>query len=212
MSAVAEATSSLVAQRSNTIVFLARREELRLVKTPRYPQVAPASGQRLGETRGQTFAFIDGTLRLTPDADGNVHILDPGEATLPLEEALAFLRGHRRFRDVNEGFWEVDPTAPPIAQEELDRIVAAATDWDTETLEEVVRQERAGWNRKDLLHVAEGSLERIRAMEAKAEEAVAAKNAEVDEERAQREAIQRQLDAALKEQEKLKAAARKANG
>lgn len=216
MSAVAEATSNLVAQPSKTVVFLARREECRLTMIPRRPQRDAVSGQPMEPTPGTTFGFIDGTLRLTPDENGNVVVSDPiggaGERIVPLERALAFLRGHRRFRDYNEGFWEVDPTAPPVSREEQDRIVAAATAWDTETLEEIVAQERAGWNRKDLLHVAEGSIERIRALEAKADEAVAAKNAEVDEERAQREAIQRQLDAALKEKAALEAKTKKANG
>lgn len=214
MSAVAEATPDLVAPRTSTVLFLARREDLRLTYIARRPQRDATTGAQLEPTRGVTFGFLNGSLRLKPDGDGNVLVSDPvggaGETLVPLETALKWLRGHRRYGDVNEGFWEVDPVAPPMSREEQDRIVAAAMAWDKETLAAIVAQERAGWNRKDVLHVAEGSIRRIEEMEVKADEAVAAKEAEVDSERAQREAIQRQLDAALKEQEKLKAAAKKA--
>jgi hypothetical protein len=215
MSAVAETVPSLVARKTETLLFLARREDLRLTYIARRPQRDATTGAQLEPTRGITFGFLNGSLRLKPNEDGEVLVADPvggaGETLVPLETALKWLRNHRLNGDVNEGFWEVDPTAPPMSREEQDRIVAAATAWDAETLEEIVRQERAGWNREDLLHVAQGSIERIRALEAKAEEAVAAKDAEVDEERAQREAIQRQLDAALKEKAALEAKAKKAS-
>jgi hypothetical protein len=217
MSALAESAQPLVAQPTKTVVFLARREELRLVKTPRYPQLNPASGQRLGESRGVTFAFLNGSLRLTPDEAGMVHIHDPGgagEASLPFEEAMTFLTGHRRYGDVNEGFWKVDPTAPPVTREELDRIVRAATEFDRETLEAIVAQESAGWGREDILHVAKGSIERIDAMTAHAQEIAAEQTSEtqqaLDEERAQREKIEAQLKAAQDEAKKLKAAQAKA--
>jgi hypothetical protein len=215
MSAVAEATP-LVARKTDTLVFLARREDLRLTYIARRPQRDATTGAQLEPTRGVTFGFLNGSLRLKPDEDGNVMVADPvggaGETLVPLETALKWLRRHRLNGDVNEGFWEVDPTAPPVAQDELDRIVAAATDWDVETLEEMVRQERAGWNRADLIHVAEGSIERIRAMEAKAEEAVAGVQSELQGERDARQKIQAQLDAALAEKKKLEAAAKKGNG
>jgi hypothetical protein len=216
MSALAEAAQPLVAQPTKTILFLARREELRLVKTPRRPVLNPVDGQRLGESRGVTFAFLNGSLRLTPDEKGDVHIMDPGgagEATLPLTEALAFLEGHRRFGDVNEGFWRVDPTAPPVTRDELDRIVRAATEFDRETLEAIVEQEASGWNREDVLHVARGSIERSDALTAHAQEIAQQQtqetNQELANERKAREAIEKQLKQAQDEAKRLKAAAAK---
>jgi hypothetical protein len=197
-----------VASPDKTILFMARRSELRLVMKPRYPMIAPATGQRLGESRGITVAFIDGQLRVPKD--GTAKVFDPGgagEADLPAEELLAFLRGHRRKGDVNEGFWEVNPTAPPVSREEIDAIVTAATDWNIEMLEAVVAQETAGWNREDILKVAQGSIDRIRAAEARVQEQAAAL---VSEDREAREAAEARAEAAEAALAKAKADAEKA--
>jgi hypothetical protein len=174
-----EQVVALVQQPEPSVLFVARRSDLRLVKTARYPLVAPNTGQRLGETRGVTVSFApNGEFRCP--LEGDVTIMDPGgagQATIPAEELLTFLESHARAGDPNEGFYRVDPKAPPLGQDEQQRLMDAATDWDVETLEAIIVQERAGWGREQVINTASGAIERIKAAEERAQaNAAAAKN------------------------------------
>jgi hypothetical protein len=163
--------NALVQQPEASVLFVAKRSDLRLVKTARYPLVAPNTGQRLGETRGITVSFApNGEFRCP--LEGEVTIMDPGgagQAKLPAEELLTFLEGHPRCGDPNEGFQRVDPKAPPLGQEEQQRLMDAATDWDIETLQAIIVQERAGWGREQIITAASGAIERIQAATARAQ-------------------------------------------
>lgn len=153
---------ALVQQPDPSVLFIAKRSDLRLVHTGRYPIVVPSTGQRLGESRGVTVAFNNHEFRCP--LEGEVTIMDPGgagQAKLPAEELLAFLESHPRCGDPNEGFQRVDPKAPPLGQEEQQRIVEAATAWDVDTLRSIVAQERAGWNREQVIEVAQGAIQRV---------------------------------------------------
>jgi hypothetical protein len=170
-----EEVDALVQQPDASVLFVAKRSDLRLVKTARYPLVAPNTGQRLGETRGITVSFApNGEFRCP--LEGEVTIMDPGgagQAKLPAEELLTFLEGHPRCGDPNEGFQRVDPKAPPLGQEEQQRLMDAATDWDIETLEAIIVQERAGWGREQII-----DRRRRGAIEAAGAEAAAQERAE----------------------------------
>lgn len=187
-------TQAVVQQPDPHVLFLSKRSELRLVHTGRYPIVVPNTGQRLGETRGVTVAFREHEFRCP--TEGEAVIMDPGgagEARMPAADLLKFLEQHPRCGDPNEGFYRVDPKAPPISQSENNLIVQAATAWDTETLEEMVTQERAGWNRQELIVVAEGAIQRIR----EAEDRIRADQDKLREQEAQEAGqAQAQLDAA----------------
>jgi hypothetical protein len=135
---------ALVQQPDPSVLFIAKRSELRLTKIARQPIVIPATGQRIGMTAGATVSFApDGEFRCP--LEGEVTIMDPGgagEARMPAAELLEWLERHPRCGDPNEGFYRVDPKAPPLGQEEQQRIVDAATAWDVDTLRAIVAQER----------------------------------------------------------------------
>ncbi|HEY4096160.1 MAG TPA: hypothetical protein VGM33_11635 [Baekduia sp.] len=146
----------LVSAPENTILFMCRRSDLRLVKTQRYP-IRGASGQQVGETPGEVVAFRDGALRLPKE--GTVRLED-GRA-VDVAEILAWLEDHRLNGDTQGGFWRVDPTAPAISRAELDQLMEMVLELDDEKLQRFVDQERAGWGREDLLEAAEKALMKV---------------------------------------------------
>lgn len=148
----------LVAAPEDHVLFMSRRSELRLVKTPRYPIHGP-SGQKVGEAPGEALAFRDGTLRVP--LEGSVRLEDGRE--VPAGPIREWLEQHKLFTDREDGFWRIDPVAPPISREEFDAMMDLVLELDAEKLEALIEQERAGWNREDLLASAERSLARVKA-------------------------------------------------
>lgn len=151
----------LVATPEDTVLFMCRRADLRLTKTPRYP-IRGASGQQVGETQGQVVAFRDGVLRVPKD--GPV-VLEDGRET-DSGEVIAWLEKHRLFRDLEDGFWRVDPTAPLVSSDEIAALLEIVALYDEEKLVAFIEQERSGWAREDLLGTAETALERMRKIQA----------------------------------------------
>ena len=113
--------------------------------------------------------------RVSPGRDGQVRI--PKEGTVTLQDSLdggtaeveaadvhKWLMSHRLFGNQTEGFWRVDPTAPPVSNDELGALMDAALGLDADTLEEIIRQEREGWGREQILERAQDALEKITAM------------------------------------------------
>lgn len=154
----------LVAPPDASLLFMSRRSDLRLVKVPIYPRYG-AGGQKVGEERGQAVAFRDGVLRVP--RDGKLTLEDG--RTVDAQEVAEWLAEHRLNGNSEEGFWKVDPVAPPVSREEQERLVDAALALDDEMLQEIIDQERAGWNRADIIEVAQGGIEKIRAVKAEAE-------------------------------------------
>lgn len=190
MSATAQIDDDqLVSQPDHGTIFLSRRSELRLTKTPRYP-IRGASGQQVGETPGEVVPFREG--RFFCPAEGAVTLENGRE--VDAGEIKAWLERHRLLGDVEEGFWVVETKAPPVSREELERIAQAATEWDTDTLEAILAQESSGWGREDILQVARGAIERIRAMEERVrQEAAVEVDERVQEAQQQVEALRQQL-------------------
>lgn len=151
----------LVQTPEESLLFMARRRDLRLVKTPRYDRFG-AGGQKMGEVPGEAVAFRDGVLRVP--REGKV-TLEDGRQT-DAADILEWLEGHRLNKDVNDGFWRVDPTAPPVSQEELRSLMEIAMALDEERLRVFIDQERNGWCREELLSTAEEALERLVATKA----------------------------------------------
>jgi hypothetical protein len=161
----------LVSKPDDSIVYMSRREELRLTMKARYPVRNTITGQPEVVTRGIFCGFRGGTLRIPREGTVNlVDTLDGGEYEMEAEEVHKWLQKHRRYGDRSEGFWMLEQPAPPVTAEEINRLVQAATDWNVELLEEVIAQESAGWKREDVLKVAQGSIDRIRAMEQRVQE------------------------------------------
>lgn len=158
-----EQTESLVSQPEAKLLFMSRRSELRLTKKSRYPIRGP-HGQVEGMTQGQFVAFRDGVFRCAPAGEVTlVDSLDGGEVDVDGQELVAYLRKHRLFGNREEGFWEVDPVAPAPSKAELSTLIRLSQRADVEQLEAFIAQERAGWNRTDLLEAAEEALEASRA-------------------------------------------------
>jgi hypothetical protein len=175
---MATVEAPLVTPMDTTVLYLARRSELRLTKKPRYPIRNPVSGVVDGYTPGEYFGFRDGQLRIPKS--GTVRLSDTlngGEFEIDAEEAHAWMDAHRLNGNREEGFWRVDPAAPAISNDELQTLMEAALQLDVETLEGIIEQEQAGWGREQVLTQARNALERI----AQIHEATAAAQAEAAE-------------------------------
>lgn len=161
-------SEALVSQPESSVLFMARRRSLRLVKESILPRYG-AAGQKVGEQPGQTVVFRDGTLRVPLEGE---MVLEDGRKCDAVE-VLEWLEKHPRLKDLNEGFWRVDPTAPPVTGEEMRAIMEAAIELDEDKLVALVEQERAGWDREAVLSTAEDALTRIRTMKQAAAEQAA---------------------------------------
>jgi hypothetical protein len=201
---------NLVSKPDDSLVYMSRRVELRLTMKARYPVRNTITGQPEGMTSGIFCGFRGGVLRVPREGMVNlVDTLDGGEFEIEAEKVHDWLGKHRLNGNRTEGFWVLETPAPPVTAEEINRLVQAATDWNVELLEEVIAQETAGWGREDVLRVAQGSIDRIRAMEervqaeaqaAVSDDVLAAQNAAKEaEERAER--LERELENARREQE-----------
>lgn len=149
MSAVAE-----ISKPSTTVMFTAVRDGLRLVKRARYPIFGPG-GRAVGEEPGQAVVFRDGMLRVPPEGI----MLEDGRR-MDADEALEWLRAHRLFGNVEDGFTEIAQAAPPVSQDELSAMMAAA--YDDVALERIIAAEKSGWQRDSLLVPAREALARLR--------------------------------------------------
>lgn len=179
---VASDATPEIQQPARSVLFIAKRSDLRLVWVPRHPIINPASGVRTGMSRGRVLAFRDGSLTIPLDnPDGMVHGIDTADAGDWSEETdvvLEWLRNHRLNGDFQEGFEEVKQTAPEISDAELDLLQEAAINFDMDALRAFIAKEESGWQREQLLGRARKTLEKIEvayaAAEAKAAEEYAA--------------------------------------
>lgn len=163
MSSVAESAAPtveqpLVSQPDNSALFMATRSNLRLVWES-IRTVRDAEGVAVDKTPGKTVEFREGVLRVPLAEDGTVPLTN-GEAA-PAADVLRFLERHRLKGDWLEGFWRVDPTAPPPSEAELEALQSFAIELNADGLREFLAQESNGWNRRELLTVAAGTLERV---------------------------------------------------
>lgn len=205
----------LVSAPETTVLFMARRRELRLTWETRYPIRDPRSGLPAGNTKGRYVAFRDGAFRCP--RSGTVVLrdtLDGGQSEVDAAELIEWLEKHPLNGNRHEGFWEVVEPAPAVSREELQALMDAATTFDEERLEAILEQERAGWGREDLIETAERALGRLREIR---EEAATAERGRLEAEQADRasqaEALadaEREVQAARDEAKAAKAAAAKA--
>jgi len=150
-------TEQMVAVPDTSTLFMARRSDLRLVKKS-IIQTRDREGQPAETIPGETVEFHDGVLRVPHE--GTMQLAD-GRA-IPADEVRAWLEQHPMLGDWQEGFWLVDPTAPPPSQDELDQLQELAMDLDVDGLERFIVQELEGWGRPALVETAEKSLEKVR--------------------------------------------------
>ena len=156
-------TELLVAPADTTVLYVSRRAELRLTMVPRYPKLNQVTGQKQGDTKGVFIGFRDGHVRIPKEGKYvTVDTLDGGESQpIDASEIHEWMQNHRLFGNQLEGFWRVDPEAPPVSQDEMRALMSAAIRLDADLLHEIIRQEKAGWNRSQILEEAEEALLRI---------------------------------------------------
>lgn len=169
MSDTALLEEPVISKPETTDLFMSLRDELRLVRVPRYP-IHGAAGQKVGEQPGQAVTFKESVLRIP--REGTI-LLEDGRAA-DAAEIREWLLNHRLFGDHREGFWLVDQKAPAPSRDELDQLMRAAMHLDDELLERILEEERAGWGRADIVETAENALEQIRSVKAAAAEQAAA--------------------------------------
>lgn len=150
--------AALVSQPDGSVLFMARRSNLRLVKRPIRIK-RDAEGNAIDQTAGETIEFKDGVFRCPIEGEC---VLTNG-ARVPSEIIVKWLEGHILKDDTQEGFWRVDPTAPPLSQAELGTLQTLAIDLDADGLAQFIADELKGWQREELLSVAKGTLERVEA-------------------------------------------------
>lgn len=171
--ATAPATDEpLVAQPDRGSIFLSVREDLRLVKVPRYPRYG-AGGAKVGEEPGQAVQFRDSRIFVPDDGD---YELEDGRK-IPAAELREWLLQHKRLGDPSDGFWMVETSAPAVSEAETRLVLENAL--DVEKLEAIIAQERAGWNRPALIGPVQDQIDKIRAMETEIRERAAAEAAAV---------------------------------
>lgn len=172
MTATATIDDQLVSQPDQGTIFLSRRSDLRLVRTPRYPIMGP-SGQKVGEKPGEAVAFREG--RFYCPAEGKVTLEDGRE--VDADDLRPWMLGHRLVGDVNEGFWAVETVAPPVSSDELQRLSKAAVQHDVETIEAMIAQEVAGWDRADFIGGMRRTIEEVEEVQARVRAEIAAEQA-----------------------------------
>jgi hypothetical protein len=175
MTAVASPPSdTLVSQPSREVLFFSRRDKLILVHTPEYP-VFGAQGQPTSmKTEGVRIEFRDGMLRVP--LEGTVRTGQGRQ--FPAADLLKWLEEHPLLGDSYEGFSKLAQVAPPVSEEEQERITEAATVHDVDTLRQILDAEAAGWNRGAIVNVVRRRLEQIEQLRAQMETQLAAEAGE----------------------------------
>jgi hypothetical protein len=80
-------------------------------------------------------------------------------------DEVSWLKAHRLFGDPEDGFNLLPLPAPAVSQDEINAMLSAAAANDAETLQAMLEDERANWDRSDVVDLLEGTLERVTAPE-----------------------------------------------
>jgi hypothetical protein len=151
------AVEDIVPRPDSSIVFMARRSDLRLVKTAKQVSYNSA-GTKVGEVAGQTVEFRDGVLRVP--REGMMRIGDG--RSIDVEELLPWLADHPMCDSVEEGFWRVDATAPPLSAAEAQAIQRFSRRLDLDGLASMLDAEREGWARAPVLRVLGETIDEVK--------------------------------------------------
>lgn len=155
-------SDQIVSKPSKNIVFLSRRDNLKLVKRAERPR-RNESGDVVDMVPGERVAFKDGKLEVPPTGTMRG---EKGES-LKGKEILDWLLGseetmaHHLLNDRLEGFWKNDEPAPTPSEEELNTLQDLAVELDIEGLKAFIAEEEDGWKRPSLLRTAKKSLESV---------------------------------------------------
>ena len=133
------ALDELVSQPAREVTYAARRSDLQLIKTPRYPQLGPGN-VKVGETQGITLQFQMGLLRLPLEGT----VMTKHGIEVDVSDLHPWLQSHRAYGDREEGFFIMEQAAPPVSAEEMERMMNAAMGLNNEELEAIIEAEQAG--------------------------------------------------------------------
>lgn len=147
-------------------VFQSAREGLTLVME-KDPYSLKGNGEKDWGV-GKHVAFVDGHLRVPLSGMTRGTRGEQIDAKL----LLLFLEGghdsegndvlaHPMFNNREEGFWRHYEPAPAVTKSESDELLVLAEERDLEGIEVFIERERDGWNRPELLKIAEGTRDRV---------------------------------------------------
>jgi len=187
--ATLEKPDQLVGAPDSAVVFLSRRDDLKLVVKRKWDE-KDAGGNVIRSHLGEHVKFEAGKLRIP--RSGQVRG-EHGEA-LDAKAVLTFLLGdeekgllpHPLLGDRFDGFWLHEEPAPAPTEDERNALAELAIELDADGIERFIAQEEEGWARDALIAEARTSLERVQAKvkareeeleEARAEGAAQAKGA-----------------------------------
>jgi hypothetical protein len=162
-----ETAARVVSKPESERLYMARRKNQRLVKTPRYPIYGPG-GRQVGEQPGETLEFRNHALRVP--LKGKVRLADGREADAA--EIIEWLDGHQLNGNREEGFWFVPQVAPEPTSEEIDALLTATSNHDVEALQAILAAEEAGFNRSKIVDPAIRALQNVEAINRAVDEAL----------------------------------------
>jgi len=158
-------------------VYISRRSDLLLVLVRDKRRVSQETGETGESIQGKRRQFVEG--RLTIPEKGVVRGAR-GER-LTAKEAIEHLEGrgkpgeddyiepHDLLGDREEGFFKLPKVAPPMSEEEAQKVVELAIAGDVQALEDLHEAELTGWERTDLLELISDTLSKVRAAKPPAE-------------------------------------------
>lgn len=156
MAAIADPPlDTLVSTPRQEKTYAARRGDLRLVKKPRYPVRGPG-GEKVDETKGIIIGFKDGQLRVPTDGT----MLTEQGHEVDAAEIIAWLEKHPLNGNRDEGFFAVPQAAPPVSEDENERIDDLSFGRDVSALRAMLEAEQRGWNRGELVRRLEKNIAR----------------------------------------------------
>jgi len=176
-----EKPGRMVGAPERAIVFMSRREYLKLV-IRRKQDLKDGEGNVRETLPGEHLKFEGGVLRVP--ASG--HMRGEYGEDLDAGAVLKFLLGdpetgrpaHMLLGDREEGFWKHEEPPPLPTPEERETLAELAIELDADGLRRYISQEEGGWGRDALLAEARASLKRVEEKLAEREADLAAARAE----------------------------------
>jgi hypothetical protein len=179
--ATLEKSDRMVGAPEKAVVFMARRDDLKLVVKRKWDR-KDGEGNVIETVPGEHVKFDGGVLRIP--ASGGVRG-EHGEA-LDAKSVLTFLLGdpekgtlpHPLLGDRFDGFWLHEEPAPAPTEDERNALAELVIELDAAGIERFISEEEAGWAREGLLAEARTSLGRVQAKVAERESQLDAARAE----------------------------------
>lgn len=150
---------SATVETTPTATFTSVRRNARFVYIAQFDKF-DAFG-RSHRSPGITVEFKDGRLDVGPEMQPMLDKFNREmDASVTVADIVEWLRGHERFNDQLDGFFEIDLPAPD-PQPEIGAIARAAASLQVDTVRGILDAELAGHNRPAVIATAEAALEQM---------------------------------------------------